>query len=123
MLLQWRRGVRGLEYCTLFVMMKELVEAFRAGGASCTSSDLERIRGLLLPFGDKAKRLLLMERYAMQNGHITYEKCDDPGIQSIREELFSRSKSHGGLFKRLLDEIDGPLFRVLTETGPRNDAS
>jgi glutamine amidotransferase-like uncharacterized protein len=118
MLLQWRRGVRGLEYCTLSVMMRELAEALRAGAASCTSSDLERIRELLLPFADKAKRLLLMERYAMQNGHITYEKCDDPGIQSIREELFSRSKSYGGLFKRLLDEIDGLLFSALKETGP-----
>ena len=115
--------MRGLEYCTLSVMMKELAEALRAGAASCTSSDLERIRGLLLPFADKAKRLLLMERYAMQNGHITYEKCDDPVIQSIREELFSRSKSYGGLFKRLLDEIDGSLFRVLTETGPRQGVS
>ena len=27
MLLQWRRGVRGLEYCTLYVMVKELKEA------------------------------------------------------------------------------------------------
>ncbi|MGE5808037.1 MAG: BPL-N domain-containing protein [Nitrospirota bacterium] len=123
MLLQWRRGVRGLEYCTLFIMMKELAEALRAGAASCTLSDLERIRGLLLPFADKAKRLLLMERYAMQNGHITYEKCDDPGIQLIREELFSRSKSYGGLFKRLLDEIDGSLFRVLTETRTRKGVS
>jgi hypothetical protein len=123
LLLQWRRGVRGLEYCTLSVMLNELVESLRHGATSCTSSDLGRIRELLLPFTDKAKRLLLMERYAMQNGHITYEKCDDPEIQSIREELFSRSKSYGGLFKRLIDEIDGSLFRVLTETGPGNDAS
>lgn len=123
MLLQWRRGVRGLEYCTLSIMMKELAGALRAGAASCSSSDLERIRGLLLPFADKAKSLLLMERYAMQSGHITYEKCDDPGIQLIREELFSRSKSYGGLFKRLLDEIDGSLFRVLTETGTRKSVS
>ena len=123
LLLQWRRGVRGLEYCTLSVTLKELVAAIRDGATSCSASDLERIRDLLLPFADKAKRLLLMERYAMQNGHITYEKCDDPEIQSIREELFSRSKSYGGLFKRLLDEIDGSLFRVLTETGSGNDAS
>jgi hypothetical protein len=123
MLLQWRRGVRGLEYCTLSVMLNELVQSLRHGATSCTSSDLVRIRELLLPFTDKAKRLLLMERYAMQNRHITYEKCDDPEIQSIREELFSRSKSYGGLFKRLIDEIDGSLFRVLTETGPGNDAS
>ncbi len=68
-----------------------------------------------MPFAEKAKRLLLLERYAMQNGPITYEKCDDPLIQSIREELFSRSKSHGGLFKQLIDEMDTVLFRMLTE--------
>jgi hypothetical protein len=75
---------------------------------------LERIRDLLLPFVEKARRLLVRERFAMQNSHITYERCDDPEIQVIREELFSRSKSHGGLFKELIDEVDGLLYSALT---------
>jgi hypothetical protein len=65
---------------------------------------------LLLPFVRKAEQLLVMERFALQTGHLTYDKCDDPVMQSIREVLFSRSKSHGGLFKELIDEIDGLLY-------------
>ena len=118
LLLQWKRGVRGLEYCTLFVMIQEIAEMLRRQGAGDQGQEIERklehIRGLLLPFIDKAQRLLLLERSAMQQGHITYEKCDDPEIQLLRDELFSRAKSHGGSFKALINEIDGLLFRVLT---------
>lgn len=113
LLLQWRRGVRGLEYCTLYSMVKELANlmAFqgRAVHAAGTFGKLERVRD----FADKAKQLLVRERYAMQNAHITYERCDDPEIQALREELFSRSKSHGGLFKEILDDLDLLLYDVL----------
>lgn len=118
MLLQWRRGVRGLEYCTLHIMMKEIAEIMRrrkTEDGQGTDETLERIRGLLIPFVKKAERLLLLERHAMQNGRITYEQCDDPEVQTIREEMFSHSKSHGGMFKKLLDEIDGLLYKILTE--------
>jgi hypothetical protein len=49
----------------------------------------------------------------MQHGHITYERCDDPEIQKIREELFSSSKSYGGLFKSLVGKIDTLLYLLL----------
>ena len=49
----------------------------------------------------------------MQNGHITYERCDDPEIQKIRTELFGDSKSHGGLFKELIDETDKLLYALI----------
>ncbi|MDA8423040.1 MAG: BPL-N domain-containing protein [Nitrospiraceae bacterium] len=118
LLLQWRRGVRGLEYCTLYVMLKEISELLRAIKKNQKAPDLdrtmERIRALLLPFVEKARRLLVRERFFMQNGHITYERCDDREVQGLREELFSRSKSYGGLFKELVDEIDGLLYKVMT---------
>jgi Biotin-protein ligase, N terminal len=114
MLLQWRRGVRGLEYCTLYVMVKEIARMVQAGAsANDRATGLDSIRILLDRFVDDAMRLLLMERIAMQNGHITYEKCNDPEIGEIRTRLFSNSKSHGGLFKELLDVIDGVLFSLL----------
>jgi len=69
----------------------------------------------LVIFTEKAKRLLLLERHALQKDHITYEKCDDPEIQNLREELFSRSKSYGGMFKELIDKVDGLLLQVLTK--------
>ena len=127
MLLQWRRGVRGLEYCTLYIMIMEIAEILKGRYASCVmrheikekSSNLLpitdyllRIRELLIPFIDKAKHLLILERHAMQNGHITYERCDDPEIQKLRTELFSSSKSYGGLFKELIDEVDKLLYTL-----------
>ena len=116
LLLQWRRGVRGLEYCTLAVLVREIAERLgnQAGGVPEINGRLQRIKTLLLPFAEKAGRLLLLERQAMQGAHITYERCDDPDVQALRDELFSRSKSYGGLFKELLDEIDALLYEVLT---------
>jgi hypothetical protein len=110
--------VRGLEYCTLYVMMKEIVEIVRSQRAEIRSlkSDLDRIKELLIPFVEKTKQLLVMERFAMQNNHITYEKCDNPEIQEIRAEIFGNSKSHGGLFKKLIDEVDSLLYALLIQT-------
>jgi hypothetical protein len=119
MLLQWRRGVRGLEYCTLYIMVSELAGLLgiqnEKRGIPDLDRSLDRIKELLLPFVVKAKRLLVRERFVMQYSHITYERCDDPEIQIIREELFSLSKSHGGLFKALIDEVDRLLFSALTQ--------
>ncbi len=116
MLLQWRRGVRGLEYCTLYCLVKEIVGMVRAGAAAGDLAErIDRIGALLNPFVDDAMRLLVMERLAMQNDRITYERCDDPEIRKIRTRLFSNSKSHGGLFKDLIDEIDGVLFSLLRQ--------
>lgn len=122
MLLQWRRGVRGLEYCTLYIMMKEISEIIRLEKYHLLRDDerkqrlkegLSALRSLLIPFIDESKRLLVLERLAMQNGHITYDRCEDPEIGKIRRELFSNSKSHGGLFKQLIGEIDKVLFMVM----------
>ncbi len=107
MLLQWRRGVRGLEYNTLFAMVKELGER---GGPD---NKLGEVRDLLVPFIEKAKSLLILERHAIQNGYISYAKCDDKEIKDLRAELFSESKSHGGKFKELVDVIDKHLYFCL----------
>ena len=115
MLLQWRRGVRGLEYCTLYAMIKEIAEIIKKQKSEVRSqkSDLNKIKELLMPFAEKAKQLLILERYAMQNRHITYKKCNDPEIQEMRTELFGNSKSHGGLFKKLIDEVDNVLYALI----------
>lgn len=116
MLLQWRRGVRGLEYCTLYVMIKEISEVIGSSDASSPfiTDCIAHIKNLLIPFVEKAKRLLVLERHAIQNGHVTYEKCDIPEIQKIRTELFSSSKSYGGQYKELIDHIDGFLYALLS---------
>ncbi len=116
MLLQWRRGVRGFEYNTLYIMMKEILElmASREAGAASYVPALGKIKELLVPFIEKAERLLVLERHAMQDGHITYERCDDDEIRAIRLVLFSDSKSYGGMFKALIDEVDTLLFSLIS---------
>lgn len=117
MLYQWRRGVRGLEYNTLYIMIREIAQILGRRDMEHGTLDLkgrvDRIEALLIPFTEKAERLLIRERHALQSGHITYEKCDDPEIQGIRKELFSDAKSHGGMFKGLLDEVDALLFELI----------
>jgi hypothetical protein len=121
MLLQWRRGVRGLEYCTLYVLIREIewllvrLRHSHAVFAEQVKPGLRKIGSLLDPFVKKAERLLILERYAMQHGHITYERCDDPDIRRLREELFSTSKSYGGMFKALITEVDALLYGLLLE--------
>jgi putative intracellular protease/amidase len=121
MFFQWRRGVRGLEYCNLYMLIKKINDLLHSHNkykyiyhfTENLHSKLFKIRGAFLPFYTKAKKLLLMERLAMQNGHITYEKCDEQLIQSLRLELFSASKSYGGMYKRLIDDIDRLLFDLI----------
>ncbi|TAN44542.1 MAG: hypothetical protein EPN22_06190 [Nitrospirae bacterium] len=118
MLLQWRRGVRGLEYCTLYMLLKECaaVSEDRNPVSTTQAERMTKLRGLLIPFVKDAKNLLFKERIAMQQGHITYEKCSDPEIQALRNDLFSSSKSYGGRFKELLDEIDALLFELIKKS-------
>jgi len=117
MLLQWRRGVRGLEYCTLFIMTREIADRLRQSSMGNDRKVKRRLMSIsrdILYFTDRAKDLLVRERHAMQSRQITYERADDPEIQQIREELFSSSKSYDGLFKSLISKMDDFLYMLYT---------
>jgi hypothetical protein len=119
-LLQWRRGVRGLEYSTLSVMTREIRNRLLTGDREpggdaalpeCADPDrlrreLLEIQGLLAPFVAKAKQLLERERCYMQTGPLFPLQCDDGEIRDLRRELFGSAMSHGGAFKRLIDVLD-----------------
>lgn len=131
-MLQWRRGVRGLEYCTLKVLMDELGELisgtraaqpvrgtaaspFRVERiAASVEAQLDDIKEALLPFVIEARLLLFLERRAMEREKLTFENTSDPRIRGMRERLFSTSKSHGGLFKQVIDRLDALLYSLLT---------
>ncbi|MEJ2193170.1 MAG: BPL-N domain-containing protein [Nitrospirota bacterium] len=109
-LIQWRRGVRGLEYFTLYEMVREL--SLRLPRGAQTGELVAELRA----FAGKASGLLLRERRALDRGErLTFREAADPGTRALREELFSRSKSHGGLFKRLLEKVDRRLYALLGE--------
>ncbi len=129
-LLQWRRGVRGLEYGTLAVMIRELGERLNGprpdGGTGISESidpsrlgkDLSEIRDRLIPFTGKAKDLLARERLFMQTASLSPLECADTEICRIRQELFGTAMSHGGRFKQLIDVVDRLLFDLIREARP-----
>ena len=110
--IQWRRGVRGLEYFTLREMVREMASSPGAGEIS--AGEIEALAGGLRNFCEKAKKLLMQERLALQEGRaITFSNASSDEMAELRMELFSGSKSHGGQFKILLDKIDALLCRAL----------
>jgi len=128
LILQWRRGVRGLEYSTLKVLMDEIdgIVAARpgypaaAGGAegaeqraARAEEGLSRACDALYAFVDEARVLLILERQAMAKERLTFDESSEPRIRAMRERLFSNSKSHGGLFKEVIDSLDLVLYGLL----------
>lgn len=119
-LLQWRRGVRGLEYSTLSVMVREIRNRLAPGerdpdggealpgppDSDRLRRELLEIQQLLTPFVAKAKCLLELERGYMQTGPLSPLHCDNGEIRDLRRELFGSAMSHGGAFKRLIDAVD-----------------
>ena len=120
-IVRWRRGIRGLEYFTLYELVKELAQRVesqsskkRAILSERREYDVESLIAELRGFADKAGRLLMLERMALQRGEtLTFSRASDPEMASLRAELFSNAKSHGGEFKEVLGKVDGILFEYL----------
>jgi hypothetical protein len=128
LLLQWRRGVRGLEYGTLAVMITEIMQRLnhpRPIGSDgwqalpdlvdgqWLRNDLSEIRDQLIPFLEKAKRLVISERCYMNTAYLSPVECADEEINRLRQELFGSAMSHGGHFKCLIDTVDRLLYRLI----------
>ena len=128
LLLHWRRGVRGLEYSTLAVMVAEIrkrLDHDRFGYPDVRPGlpesidparlppDLKEIGRQIVPFVAKAKRLLVRERFYMQKAPLSPLVCDDEEIQRLRQELFGSTMSHGGDFKPLIDAVDRLLYKLI----------
>ncbi|MDP2211391.1 MAG: BPL-N domain-containing protein [Candidatus Aquicultor sp.] len=114
-IIQWQRGVRGIEYCTLYIMLRKLSElvAEQTDDDIDLGSALEETYPQVLSFTGDAKKLLELEERAIGQGYITPLKSDDPEIQALREKLFSNTKSFGGSFKDILDKIDALVLALL----------
>jgi cob(I)alamin adenosyltransferase len=109
-LIQWRRGIRGLEYYTLYRMVSALD---KLGAELEVSTELE-LTTELKEFADDAKALLGRENLALKRGEsITFRDTSEQEIKNLRAGLFSESKSYGGRFKALLDKVDSALFDAL----------
>lgn len=132
LLLSWRRGVRGLEYSTLSVMLEEIGRILVDNKAKkhCPGSrhdgedgllsleeELLMIREEMRYFVFKAKELIIRERLYMMGGPLTPIACADGEINELRNQLFGPAMSHGGLFKALIAHVDRLLYRLLKQCG------
>ncbi len=114
-LLQWRRGVRGIEYSTLDAMLKEIANhaEFAQGMDREANEAVRRLEGLVRGFYADAERLLMLERLAMTRGPLSPLKCDDPDIRELRSRLFSSDRRCGGQYRRIVELAGGILLNQL----------
>lgn len=122
-LLQWRRGIRGLEYGTLAVMARtarsiaDVVPDCLVGERVTDASAvllLERTQ----TFCSAARRLLLLEKLATQSGRLTKLGSVNETVDALRIELFGPRMSHGGLCGDLFDDLNRLLHPLLGACDP-----
>jgi glutamine amidotransferase-like uncharacterized protein len=114
-LLQWRRGVRGIEYSTLYAMIRKIAELTEKHGISINASQekLALLKELVFSFFDDAKKLVMRERFAMSQGPLSPLASDDQEILVLRKKLFSTTKRCGGMYKQIVDLADEILLPLL----------
>ncbi|MHC1743281.1 MAG: BPL-N domain-containing protein [Syntrophobacteraceae bacterium] len=122
-LLQWRRGIRGLEYGSLTILARTAVRLAEQANVvpDDDGSRAESTRQLLknaLRFCDLAKRLLIEEKLATQSGRLTKLGAVNDTVDAMRAHLFGRRMNHGGLCGDLFDELDDLLCRLLRASLP-----
>ncbi len=116
--LQWQRGVRGLEYGTLYVTLRFAL-------AHCSRENLssqpthpwgelaEALRHAVRRFCRDARRLLLEEKAASHNGPVGKLQPVNPTVDALRQALFGGGMSHAGLSQELFDILDALLYLVV----------
>ncbi|MDD4241081.1 MAG: hypothetical protein PHG54_06580 [Smithellaceae bacterium] len=123
-LLEWRRGVRGMEYSTLAALTGEIAAHFcltaptQNAGKKISGDlreDLQAIRDLVLPFQEKARQLLEYEKRFLEQKPDPPALLSDDRISRLREELFGTSIRHGGSFRTLIAAMDRLLYKLFTQ--------
>jgi len=126
--LQWKRGIRGAEYGTVSVLLQVLARELEQTRAIAPASgitvsekmgvELEKLEKLWKAFRYKSQELL--EEEARFLGGSTGRGVVEPSPQgqALRKEIFNcvqcyGSKTYGGLYRNLLDQIDTLLFGAL----------
>ena len=128
-LLNWRRGIRGLEYGTLYVAlsyMADLEHKLAAepdsgpGPAAFWANWPERTKELeekTLEFCALAKRLLFEEKIAAGMGTVSKTGKVNERVDPLRRSLFGKRMNHGGFCGALFDLIDRMLLDLIRGGG------
>ena len=123
-LLNWRRGIRGLEYGTLYVALcymadleqKSAAESSGPGPAVYGANWPERTEELeekTLEFCALAERLLFEEKIATLTGTVSKLGKVNERVDTLRISLFGNKMNHGGLCGALFDLIDRMLLDLI----------
>lgn len=127
-LLHWRRGIRGAEFCTVYILLsalaRELEKARGRMDLPCTAfspetrSQIRQLEYLWKRFRDQGRALLRSEERDLREKKDAGGPHFSSSVRALRTELFAcvqcyGSKSYGGLYARLLDQIDTLLLQAL----------
>ncbi len=118
-LLNWRRGIRGLEYGTLAVVMTHLLNCIEKTSTEGEEpvdrwvGTAERIEEEVIRFCRLARNLLLEEKLATQTTNLTKLGKVNATVDQLRGQLFGNKMNHSGLCRELFDELDQFLLIVL----------
>lgn len=117
-LLNWRRGIRGLEYGTLAVTIREMAQLrdrFKSGKgpAGRWPQRAAKLEETVAEFCALAKRLLLEEKIASQTAILSKLGKVNDRVDDLRGTLFGNRMNHGGLCRALFDQIDGMLLDLM----------
>lgn len=119
-LLQWRRGIRGLEYSMLAVGIRYAADRLKPFGRKAGEAPqplwdapAASLAEETLRFCRMAQDLLFEEKLATQSRHLTKLGKVNATVDRLRAELFGEKVSHGGLCRSLFDQLDRFLFSAL----------
>ena len=127
-LLQWKRGVRGAEFGTISVLVNGLADELERTGAMAIVShtpvivemgeQCDRLEEIWRQFHHKGCALLEEEGRGLNGENDINTGKLTPKLRTLRTEIFNcvhcyGSKSYGGLYRLLLDQIDSLLLGAL----------
>jgi hypothetical protein len=120
-LLNWRRGIRGLEYGMLAVSLRcavSLARQYPTGNSEADSSlldphETQELYEDIVRFCILAERLLMEEKTASQDGGISKLSAVNRSVDDLRRELFGKKMSHGGLSRPIFNRLDGMLLELI----------
>lgn len=118
-LLNWRRGLRGLEYGTLAVSLTHMLKLREKIGPPYADAgpdfhrQAERLEESTREFCTLAKQLLLEEKEAAREGSLSKLGKVNDRVDTLRCRLFGNRMNHGGLCRALFDLIDPMLLDLL----------
>lgn len=125
-LLNWKRGIRGLEYGSLYVTlcyMSDLEQKLAVQSDSGVvpeglgeewSGSAEKLEEKTLEFCALAKRLLFEEKIAAGIGTVSKLGKVSEKVNYLRNVLFGATMNYGGLCGVLFDLIDRMLLELIS---------